>query len=139
MVPGEDRQRTPVRAPGFRQFAQPLLGWPFGKAEDDAGLDLHGEVARGPDVGPSFGEEEASLRRPAADALDSGEADDRLLVVLRQRVEIEPVGEYLLREAARVGRLHAREAGAAQRLVAGIEEPLRRRWVADEGGELRPH
>ena len=90
-MPGEDRDGAAVRAPAFREIPGRLLARPLGQAEDagDAGLDR--EVARRPDVVPPFGEKQVDLRRPAADALDTDELGDGLLVVCRQARSSSPL------------------------------------------------
>jgi DNA-3-methyladenine glycosylase II len=54
-----------------------------------AELDHDGEVTGGKDIGASFGEQQIDFRRPAADAFDLGQEGDRLLVVVRQIVEVQ--------------------------------------------------
>ena len=78
-----------------------------------------GQMSRRP-----FREEQVDFGGPAADPLDVDEAGDRFLVVLGKAVEIEPAGEHVLGQAARIACLLARQAGGAQRLVAGGEQAL---------------
>ncbi len=80
-MPGEDGGGAAIGAPPLRQRADELLGGARVVTKDAADLDLHRQVAGGPDVGPSFREEQIDLCRPAADAFHADERGDRLLIV----------------------------------------------------------
>ena len=58
-------------------------------AEDAADLDLNRQVARWPDVGAAFGEQQIDFRRPPPDPLDPYECRDRLFIDHPQGVSLE--------------------------------------------------
>ena len=78
-----------MRAPGFGEGAGGLLVGAGLQPEQFGQPRLHRQVARRPDVGAAFGEQQVDFCRPAADALDPGEFGDGFLVVGGQRVELE--------------------------------------------------
>jgi hypothetical protein len=103
MMPGEDRRRTAMGAPGFRELAGGALTRSLVEPQDLAAFDLHGEVAGRPDVGAALGEQQVDLCRPAADALDRDELGDRFLVILRQGGEVQAARGNPFGQAARLG------------------------------------
>ena len=86
-MPGEDRCCTSVRSPFLGDFADVLFRGTGIKFEQASNAFLHREVACGPDVGATFGEEQIDFGRPAADAFDFGQIGDGFFVVGWQRVE----------------------------------------------------
>src|SRR5690606_26946082 len=118
-MPGQDGDGTTVRTPVFRQSARLLLARAPGQGKDASEAGLDREVARGPDVGPAFGEQQVDLGGPAADTLDPDELLDRFLVVAGQSVEIELASRYALAQRARVTILLARQAAHQQPIEVG--------------------
>src|SRR3546814_2498601 len=73
VMPGEDRQSTPVRAPRLGKLAHPPLAGFFGEVQETPHLDLDHKVARGPNILSSLRKEKVDLGGPAADPLDPDE------------------------------------------------------------------
>jgi len=67
MVPREDRRRAAVWPPGFAERAYRFFVGPRVEFENTAHIDLHGQIASRPDIGPSFGEQQIDFGRPAPD------------------------------------------------------------------------
>ena len=71
--------------------------------------------------------------------LETPVTKDRFLVLGRQMVEIELAGHHQRGEAARIAGFLPRQAGFAQRLVAGFGQRLEVGRRPECGGELGPH
>src|SRR3546814_17185135 len=83
---------------GFGQFARQLLARARAQPKDAADGFLHRKVARGPDVGAAFGEEQVDFGRPAPETLDAREQGDRILLVggeIGRAAGRESVGRYV--------------------------------------------
>ena len=100
---------------------------------------LHRQVARGPDVGAAFGEQQVNLGRPAPDPLDLRKLCNRRFIVSGQRAEIEFARRHQFAQAAQVALLLARQAARAQRVEIGGEDFGGRQVGAGKCLKLVPH
>src|SRR3546814_13986641 len=118
-MPAEDRGGAAVGAPGFGQFARLLFARTRAQPKDAADGFLHREIARGPDVGASFGEEQVDFGRPAADALDAREQGARFLITGGEGVEGPLAVQDELPRALGIALLLPRQAPGAERFRIG--------------------
>src|SRR3546814_10600508 len=76
VMPGEDRQSTPVRAPRLGKLAHPPLAGFFGEVQETPHLDLDHKVARGPNILSHLRKEKVDLGGHAADPLDPDRSEE---------------------------------------------------------------
>ena len=79
-MPGENSSGASMRSPAFSKLAQPSLAGLFGQRKNADDLDLDGEIARGPDIRASFGEQQVDLGGPSSYAFDGHKLSYRGLV-----------------------------------------------------------
>src|SRR3546814_6146859 len=106
--------------------------------KDAADGFLHRGIARWPDVGASFGEEQVDFGRPAADDLDAREQGDRFLIIGGEGVEGQLAVDDELREALGIALLLPRQAAGAERVEIGRRDHLGGAAFAELRFELVP-
>ena len=125
VVPGEDRRGAAMGTPAFGEFPRQLFAGAFGQAQYPSDLDLHGQIARRPDIRPSFREQQVDFRRPAPDPLDPHQLRNGVLIIVRQVVQVDAAADHQLGQASGIALLLPRQAAGAQRIEIADEQGVR--------------